>query len=81
METTLFDYNKFKENPELFFSQLPQKAEEEFASLLEFLIFKYDLHRRNKNEDTKKKKFNLFSKKPILVKNIKKYTKEELHER
>ncbi len=39
----LIDINLFKENPQIFFKQLDEDAEKEFISLLEYLIFKYDI--------------------------------------
>jgi len=35
------DINLLKENPQLFFSQLPEKAETEILEFLRFVIFKY----------------------------------------
>ena len=46
------DINIIKENPGLFFKQLDQHAEQEFISLLEYFIFKYDIHLDNIKEDT-----------------------------
>ncbi len=37
------DLNLIKENPELFFSQLPKKAEDEIVDFLQFIVFKYDI--------------------------------------
>lgn len=37
------DLNLIKENPELFFSQLPKKAEDEILDFLQFIVFKYNL--------------------------------------
>lgn len=37
------DLNLLKENPKLFFSQLPEKAEEEISEFLYFIIYKYNL--------------------------------------
>ena len=42
MQQTI-DINLLKENPKLFFSQLPEKAEEEISEFLYFIIFKYNL--------------------------------------
>jgi len=38
------DINLLKENPKLFFSQLPEKAEEEISEFLYFIIYKYNLN-------------------------------------
>jgi len=38
-----FDVNLFKKNPELFFSQLPKKAEDEIVDFLQFIVFKYNI--------------------------------------
>lgn len=75
------DIKLLKENPQLFFSQLPEKAEKEFEKLMEFILFKYDIADINKNEDVNQNKFNLFKENPIKVKRILKYSREELHER
>ena len=45
------DINLFKENPKLFFSQLPEKAKAEINEFLRFVIFKYDI----KSQSNKKK--------------------------
>jgi len=37
------DLNLIKENPELFFSQLPKKAEDEIVDFLQFIVFKYNI--------------------------------------
>lgn len=80
MEQTI-DIKLLKENPQLFFSQLPEKAEKEFENLLEFILFKYDIKKVNQNETSNQNKFNLFKEKPIKVEKIVKYSREELHER
>lgn len=70
--------NLLKENPKLFFSQLPEKAEEEISEFLYFIICKYNLSRELSDN---KIRFKNFIENPIQVKNYKKFTKEELHER
>ena len=50
------DINLIKEEPKLFFSQLSQKAEEEFYSLLNYFIFKYNIEINIKNESKLKSK-------------------------
>jgi len=40
----LIDIKLFKENPQIFFKQLDNEAEKEFISLLEYFIYKYDIH-------------------------------------
>ena len=42
MQQTI-DINLIKESPLLFFSQLDKDAEKEFAYLLEYFVFKYDI--------------------------------------
>ncbi len=42
MQQTI-DINLLKENPQLFFSQLPKKAEEEISEFLYYIIYKYNL--------------------------------------
>ncbi len=37
------DLNLIKENPELFFSQLPKKAEDEIVDFLQFIVYKYNI--------------------------------------
>ena len=78
----IMNIDLLKENPQLFFSKLPDEAEIEIQNLLEFVFFKYNLNnlygiRKNIDKD----KFNLFKENPIRVEKITKYTREELHER
>jgi hypothetical protein len=51
------DINFIKENPGLFFKQLDQNAEQEFISLLEYFIYKYDIRldysKEEKNSNSK----------------------------
>ena len=69
----IIDIELFKENPQLFFSQLPEKAEVEFQNLLEFILFKYNVIIENKEENVihkelkNKKDFLLFLKKGFFV--------------
>ena len=74
------DMELFKENPQLFFSQLPKKAEVEFQNLLEFMLFKYDVTDLYTKKEVKKRKFEFFEENPINVQKVNKYTREELHE-
>jgi hypothetical protein len=67
-----------KENPELFFSQLPEKAMMEIDDFLNFLIFKYKI---NIDFSEKKQRFKNFIERPVKVKSKIKFTREELHER
>ncbi len=80
MEQTI-NIELFKENPQFFFSQLPEKAEKEFQSLLEFIFFKYEITNLYTKKEMKKRKFDFFKENPINVEKIKKHTREELHER
>jgi len=34
----------FKENPQLFFSQLPKNAKKEYMNMLEYILYKYDVN-------------------------------------
>ena len=74
------DIELFKENPQILFSQLPQKAEKEIENLLKYIVFKYNIKNINKVSDNKEK-FKLFKENPIKVEKIVNYTREELHER
>jgi hypothetical protein len=67
-----------KENPNLFFSKLPEKAEKEMLEFLNFLAFKYKI---SFDYTENKHRFKNFVENPIKVKNKIKYTREELHER
>ena len=75
------DISLFKKNPQLFFSQLPEKAEDEITEFLRFVIFKYRINVEYNDKDIKINKFNLFKENPIKVEKITKYTREKLHER
>ena len=72
MKQTL-NIDLLKENPQLFFSKLPDEAEIEIQNLLEFVFFKYNLMIGNseesvKNTELKKKKdFLSFLKKGFSV--------------
>ena len=78
MQQTI-DIELFKETPQLFFSQLNKEAEREFTSVLEYFIYKYNINLNSKSEP--KNKFSFFTKNPIEVEEIKRFTREELHER
>jgi len=77
MQQTI-DINLMKENPKLFFSQLPDKAEEEISEFLLFIIYKYNLSIELPN---KKIRFKNFIENPVQVQEYRKFTREELHER
>jgi len=70
--------NLMKENPELFFSKLPEKAEMEMLEFLNFLAFKYKI---SFDYCDNKPRFKNFVETPIKVKNKIKYSREEIHER
>jgi hypothetical protein len=44
------DINLIKENPGLFFSKLPKKAEAEIADFLQFIVFKYNISFISEND-------------------------------
>ena len=77
----IINIDLLKENPELFFSQLPEKAEKEINDFLRFVFFKYEITNLDTNKELEKKSFNLFIENPIIVEKLKKYTREDLHER
>jgi hypothetical protein len=72
------NFKLIKENPELFFSQLPEKARIEIDDFLNFLIFKYKI---NIEFPEKKQRFKNIIENPVKVKSKVKFTREELHER
>jgi len=72
--------NLFKENPQIFFKQLPKEAEVEFSEFLRIFLIKYNIS-YPKVEYDKKLKFKNFIENPILISKTIKYTREDLHER
>jgi len=40
----IIDINLLRENPQLFFSQLPEKAKAEISEFIYFIIYKYNLN-------------------------------------
>jgi hypothetical protein len=83
----LIDINLFKENPHIFFNHLDKDTEKEFINLLEYFIFKYDIHidYRAEVSNSKQKTKNEFldfieSNKINLPENFK-FDREEANER
>ncbi len=74
------DFNSFKENPQIFFKQLPKEAEVEFSEFLRIFLIKYDVS-YPKVEYDKKLKFRNFIENPISISKTIKYTRKDLHER
>ena len=75
------DINLLKKNPQLFFSQLPEKAEKDIIEFLQFVIFKYQNIEQEKDEN-KLKNNNTISE--ILPKKVKEFTplnREEIYAR
>jgi len=77
------DIDVFKENPQLFFSKLDKEAEKEFAHLLEYIIFKYNIEISSTTEKTEKilKKIPGFINNPIQRSDFKLFSREELYEK
>ncbi len=77
----LINLETFKESPHIFFEYMPEEAKKEFESLLEFIIFKYNLKNIKANRNIETTNFSLFKENPIKVKKIIKYKRDELHKR
>ena len=74
------DINLIKEDPNLFFSQLPEKAEVEIAEFLRFIVFKYNIDRII-SEDKKNDLLDAFASLRTGLPNNFKFNREEANER
>ncbi len=63
----LIDIETFKRNPNLFFSQLPEKAEEEFENILNYIIFKYTLKKTFFEKKNITDEFDIYEKKKTIL--------------
>jgi len=84
------DFNSFKENPQIFFKQLPEQAENEFQHLFDYFIFKYNadlkhtaINNSENNQELKKenKLLNEFAFLRLGLPNDYKFNREEANER
>ena len=76
----IINIDLLKENPELFFSQLPEKAEKEINEFLRFVFFKYEINKKKE----KKKKTDLLETFASLRKGLPKdykFNRDEANER
>jgi len=80
MESISID--QLKNNPDVFFSQLDNEAENEFQNLLDYFVFKHNLNGLRRQElSSKKQPFELFKNNPVVLEKLHTYTREELHEK
>ncbi|OQX73075.1 MAG: hypothetical protein B6D64_14370 [Bacteroidetes bacterium 4484_276] len=79
MQKTI-DINLIKEDPKLFFSQLPEKAEVEITEFLRFIVFKYNINRVIP-EDKKNDLLDAFASLRTGLPNNFKFNREEANER
>ena len=76
----MIDIDLFIENPKVFFSQLPEKAQAEISEFLQFVIYKYNI--KIANWDNKKNDFlsKIEKHKYSLPKDYK-FNRDEVNER
>lgn len=73
----ILNIDLFKNNPQLFFSKLPPKAEKEITDFLQFVIFKYENYT---HDNVQKKIENTSIITEILPKTVEEFTPMDRNE-